>query len=365
MTNILNSQFPPDLSAIYDEKLANQLANTQGAIGSLSQMVLQLHNPTLLMHPLLDKEAESSSQLEGTQASIEDVYKEEIEDQSPEKRGHIQEIRNYREAMLDGYEMVKKNIFSEAIIRGMHKTLMQGVRGRNKHPGEYRKGDVWVGKQGTSKDEARYIPPEAIHIDGFMDELVSFIKDRGEMNPLIACGVIHHRFEAIHPFEDGNGRTGRLIISTYLINQGLMTLPMLYPSGYFEKNKNQYVDVLHSVDEKENWYEWLLFFLKGLEVQAKLTLKVGLEIDNLFKVSRELIEQDARSNIGLLKVLEHSFSSPYLTAPLLHKRLKINKVTASRYLNKLAAQKIISFGGTYQKSKFFMNSKLLDILREI
>lgn len=365
MTSLPNNTFPPDLSQIYDERLANQLANTQGAIGSLSQMVRQLHNPTLLMHPLLDKEAESSSQLEGTQASIEDVYKEGIEDQSPEKRGHIQEIRNYRDAMLDGYAMVKKGMFSEAIIRGMHKTLMQGVRGGNKHPGEYRKGDVWVGKQGTSKDQARYIPPEAIHINGLMNRLVAFIKDKGEMNPLIASGIIHHRFEAIHPFEDGNGRTGRILISTYLINQGLMTLPVLYPSGYFEKNKNQYVDVLHSVDEKENWYDWLLFFLKGLEVQAKLTLKVGLEIDKLFKESRELIEQDARSNIGLLRVLEYSFSNPYLTSPILNKRLKINKVTASRYLNKLSAQKIISAGGTYQKSKVFVNSKLLDILREI
>lgn len=364
MSKILTQQFPPNLTGLYDQKMANQLANTAGAIQGLNQMSRLLHNPTLLMRPILGKEAESSSQLEGTQASIEDVYKIGVMEQSQEKRDEAIEIKNYEEAMLTGLEIIKKIGFTPLLIREVHKRLLHGVRGQNKHPGEFRKGDVWIGVQGTSKEKARYLPPDASHIQGLMEQLYEFIKNSGDIHPLLACGVIHHRFEAIHPFEDGNGRTGRLLISLYLLSKGLLTYPILYPSGFFEKTKDEYTNALSKVDEGEDWYDWLVYFLKGMEIQADLSLNIALSIDSLFKQSRSTIENE-RANLNLIRVLEYSFTRPYLTGLFVHEVLKISRPSCDRYLHTLAKKQVIKNLGIMNRQRVYANSGLLGLLRKI
>lgn len=361
---LINRDFPPDLSGIYNEELANQLAQTQGAIASLKQMARLLHNPGLLMSPILGKEAESSSQLEGTQASIDDAYKIDIIDQTPEKKNDALEIRNYEQAMLVGLEMIKRYKLNNFVIREIHKTLLKDVRGKHKHPGEFRKGDVWIGKEGTSKGEARYIPPDATQIPGLMENLEKFIENPGKVNPLIACAVIHHHFEGIHPFEDGNGRTGRLLISLFLIKEGLLTSPILYPSGFFEKNRKDYMNNLSKVDHEEDWYPWILFFLQALQNQAEVSLELGLEIDSLFKRNRSLIEHEA-AGLNLIRVLEHTFTQPYVTAPILSKATNIPRVSCRRYLETLTAKEVISEVGIFKKQRVFANKKLITILRKI
>jgi len=364
MNNLNQQAFPPNLAGIYNEELANQLALTQGAISSLNQMVRLLHNPNLLMRPILAKEAESSSQLEGTQASLDDAYKIDVFDQSAEEKNEAQEIRNYELAMLTGLEIIKKYELNNFAIREIHKKLMQGVRGKEKHPGEFRKGEVWIGKKGTNKGSARYVPPEPVHIDALMDELEKFIITAKKLNPIIACGVIHHRFEAIHPFEDGNGRTGRLILSLYLIREGLISMPILYPSGYFEKNKEEYMDALSAVDKNEDWYVWLLYFLKGMQTQAEVALKLGLEIDDLFKENKRKIENET-AGLNLIKVLEYTFTQPYVTAPIVHRETGIPLTTCKRYLEKLAQKNLIDEIGIHRRQKVFANSKLIAILKKI
>lgn len=362
--NILNHTFPPNLENIYDQRLANQLANTSGAIQGLNQMSRLLHNPNLLMRPILGKEAESSSQLEGTQASIEDAYQIDITEQTPEKRNQAIEIRNYEEAMLTGLDILEKTSFTPLLIREIHKRLMQGVRGEKKHPGEFRKGDVWIGTLGTTKEKARYLAPDASQVPGLMDRLHAFIEDSGELHPLLACGIIHHRFEAIHPFVDGNGRTGRLLISLYLLSKRLLTFPMLYPSGYFEKDKDAYIGALSGVDGKEDWYSWLIYFLIGMEEQANISLKIALKIDSLFKESRSLIESE-RANLNLIRVLEHSYTRPYLTSLLVNTELGIPRATCDRYLQTLAEKEIIDDLGIIKRQKVFANTKLLSLLKSI
>ena len=359
---LINHTFPPDLSGIYNEELANQLAQTQAAIASLKQMSRLLHNPNLLMRPILAKEAESSSQLEGTQASIDDAYKIDIIDQSPEKRNEALEIRNYEQAMLTGLGMIKRYELNNFVIREIHKTLLKGVRGKNKHPGEFRKGDVWIGKEGTSKGEARYIPPDATQVPGLMDRLEKFVKNRGKVNPLIASAVIHHRFEGIHPFEDGNGRTGRLLISLFLIKEGLLTTPILYPSGFFEKNKKEYMNNLSKVDQQEEWYPWVLFFLQALQNQAEVALDLGLEIDSLFKQSRSLIENET-AGLNLIRVLEHTFIQPYITAPIISKAMQYTVKSCDKQT--LSEKEVISEVGTFKKQRVFANKKLVNILKKI
>lgn len=364
MNIIFQYSFPPILSNIYNEELANQLANTQGAISSLNQLVRLLHNPMLLMRPILGKEAESSAQLEGTQASIEDAYKIDLVKQTPDKRNEAMEIRNYEEAMLIGLNLIKKYRLCSLVLREIHKTLIKGVRGKDKHPGEFRKGDVWIGVKGTKKGEARYLPPDAIHVPKLMNDLEKFLINRGKIHPLIACGLIHHRFEAIHPFEDGNGRVGRLLISLYLIKEGFLYLPTLYPSGYFEKEREFYGEYLSKVDKEQDWYSWLSFFLKALEIQANTAYKVGIKIDNLFKSYRSKIEHE-RANLNLIRVLEHTFTQPFVTTPMINRKLGIPSSSTQRYLDTLLKKRILFNIGIHKKERIFVNKGLLLLLREI
>jgi len=364
MTDILKHRFAPNLRNIYDETLINQLALTQGAIGSLSQLKRLLHNPDLLMSPILGKEAESSSQLEGTQASIEDVYQIDILEQSSEKRNEAMEIVNYERAMYAGLSGLEKSGLTETTIRGLHKTLLAGVRGKDKSPGAYRKDQVWIGKEGTGKGKARYIPPDAIHVPKLMEVLQKFIQSRGSINPIIASGIIHQRFEAIHPFKDGNGRIGRLLITLYLMKEGLLNTPILYPSGYFEEHRKEYMDNLSKVDKEENWYPWLLFYLKALKNQAELSLDLGLKIDDLYKKCRSKIE-DETAGLKLITVLEYSFKQPYLTAPTLSRGTQIPLTTCKRYLERLSINGVLEERGIFKKQKVFINRHLIDILKSI
>jgi len=362
--SILKHKFPPGLHNLYDEKLANQLANTGGAISALNQIRHILHNPTLLMRPILGKEAESSAQLEGTQASIEDAYKLDVGGQSEEERNQALEIRNYQDAMLGAWDTTTKSGLTESIIRQAQNVLTKDTRGKKKHPGEYRSGDVWIGDLGTLKEEARYVAPEAAYVPTLMSELMKFISDSGTLHPLISCAVIHHRFEAIHPFEDGNGRTGRLLITLYLVDQGVLEIPILYPSGFFEKNRKQYINNLSNVDQNEDWKPWIIFFLRGMEKQAKLANSLALEINKLYKESRNVIENE-KASLHLIRVLEFTFQKPYLTAPLINHELSIPKVTTSRYLKTLVDKDILEYITNIGQKKVYANIKLLEILRKI
>lgn len=364
MSQILNQKFPPDLSGIYDEELANQLAQTQGAIGSLKQTPRLLTNATLLMRPILSKEAESSSQLEGTQASIEDVFKIDVLQQTEEQRHEAIEILNYEKAMTSGIENIKRYDLNLFVVRDLHKILMGGVRGQKKSPGEFRKKDVWIGQMGTSKGKARYVPPDPLHVTSLMQELERFMVNPGTTNPLVAAALIHHRFEAIHPFEDGNGRVGRLLITLFLVKRGLLEMPILYPSGYFERHKRLYMAALSKVDKKQDWRSWLLFFLKGLEEQAGISLALSVKIDELFKKSRSIIENE-NASLNLIKVLEATFSQPYLTAPILSRMTGIPRITCIRYLDKLVDKKIINDRGIQNKQRVYSNDKLVNILKKI
>lgn len=359
-------KIPPETKNLYDEKLANQLASTHGAISALNQMSRLLHNPNLLMRPILAKEAESSSQLEGTQASIDDAYQIDITEQTKEKRDDAQEIRNYEEAMLTGLEVLRKTKLgiSEILIRETHKRLLHGVRGKTKTPGKYRDDEVWIGNLGTNKSQAKYLPPEAVQIKQLMEELIKFINNRKDVHPLIACGIMHHRFEAIHPFKDGNGRVGRLLISLYLIDQGLLKYPILYPSGFFETNKDQYTSSLSKVDKNQDWYQWFIFFLKALEKQAQTSHLIALEIDSLFREARSKTEKE-RAHINLVRVLEFTFTRPYVTSALLASELDIPRTTCDRYLEKLSTHKIVEFIGVHKRSNVYANKKLLSLLKSI
>ena len=361
--SLLNKPFPPDLSGIWDYELAIQLSHAQGALSGLNEAVSLLHNPNLLMRPLLGKEAESSTRLEGTQASIDEVYKSALVE-NPEKKDDVAEVINYQNAMNEGITAIAKRPLSQFVIRQTHKTLMQGVRGQTKNPGKYRIGDVWIGDDGTDQGEARYMPPDAMHIPILMDNLEKFIQEP-KLSPIISSGIIHYQFEAIHPFKDGNGRTGRLLITLFLLKTGALNKPMLYPSGYFDKNKENYVDSLHGVDLEDNWHDWLMYYLKGIENQAKLSLSVAREIDKLYKFFTSEIQKET-ANLNLLRVLEFCFIQPYVTLSTIRSSTNIPENTLRRYVDRLVHVGLLSHIDTLSRGqKLYINLPLLTILRRI
>lgn len=361
--SIFDQKFPPDLDSLWGRNFALQLAATQGSISALNQAASLLVNPNLLMRPLLGKEAESSSRLEGTQASIEDVYKAQVI-VNPDIKDDVSEILNYQQALLNGQDVIKDRPLDQALIREVHKTLMQGVRGQDKGPGKFRTENVWIGEDGTGKGSARYIPPDFLHIDGLMAELISFIR-QSDLPPLIVCAIMHQRFEAVHPFKDGNGRTGRSLITLYLLKSGTLDKPMLYPSGYFEKSKEGYIDALHAVDTREDWPQWIMFFLKGLQSQADLSLAIAREIDGLLKFYRELLEKES-AHLQLYRVLQYCFMQPYVTAPLVVRNLNIPAQTVRRYLENLSTKRILIHVDTLPRGeKIYANHALLKVLSKI
>jgi Fic family protein len=365
-SKLLEREFVPLLSPIYDEELANQLAETHAAISSLNQKANSLRNPDLLIQPLLDKEAEASSQLEGTQATLEDAYKLEVGVlRDPEKKNEAQEVANYGKAMTVGIDALPTAGLSQLAIREIHKTLTQGVRGQEKTPGIYRKEEVYIGTKALGKEKARYVPPAAIHIPLLMERLSMFINNRGKVHPLIACAIIHHRFEAIHPFNDGNGRTGRLLISLYLMKEGLINRPVLYPSGYLEEYKEAYTTTLSLVDQGEQWREWVMFFLIAMEAQAYLSTTVGTQIDNLYESALSRIKKE-QARVQLLSALDYVFTNPYITSKLLSESLRMNRATADRYLKLLASKDIIADQGIIQtRERLYINEGLITMLKNI
>jgi Fic family protein len=241
---------------------------------------------------------------------------------------------------------------------------MTGARGQDKDPGKFRSENVWIGEDGTGQGEARYVPPEFMHVPSLMDELIKFTQTT-DLPPLIACAVIHQRFEAIHPFKDGNGRTGRSLITLYLLKTKTLEKPMLYPSGFFEKSKEAYINALHGVDTNEDWSTWIMYFLKGLENQAELSLAVARDIDQLLKEYRGLIESEA-ARLQLYNVLEYCFVQPYVTAPLISKRLNIPVQTVRRYLAKLSQKGILDeIQRLARGERVYANTQLLKILAKI
>lgn len=363
---ILSWPFPPDLREIYTPEFAVLLADTASAISALDQMTRSLQNPYLLMNPLVEKEAETSSRLEGTQVSIDDIYKIDLNELSAEKRDQTIEVQNYKRALLNGDVLINKYGFSELLIREVHKTLTSGPWSNETTPGKYRRENVHIGRPGSSRKEADYLPPQFTHIKPLMEEFTKYAnQDSAALHPLIICGVLHHRIEAIHPFRDGNGRTGRTLISLFLIYKQLLKYPTLYPSGYFERHRDNYLDSLRAVDHHQAWSEWLTFFLTALRSQAKIAHEAGQSILARFDEAKHKLEKE-RVSLDAMRTLEHTFKRPYITRSMLRNDLNIPIASGRRYLELLANQKTLTrVGISKSREAVYANFPLLLILRKI
>ncbi|MFQ6069852.1 MAG: Fic family protein [Candidatus Aminicenantales bacterium] len=353
---------PPSPSIKYDEQLQFLLSEADRTLARLDGVALILPNPDLFIAMYTKKEALLSSQIEGTQASLEGLLAFEADLTPKEDINEIKEVVNYVKAINYGMDRLKKNDFpmSLRLIKEIHKILLKGVRGTSRRTGEFRRSQNWIGPPGCTINEAIFIPPPHNQVDELMSDLEKFIHEKDNLPPLVKIGLIHAQFETIHPFLDGNGRIGRLLITFYLFWRGFLIRPLLYLSIYLKKYREKYYDYLMRIRTEGDWEGWLKFFLQGVievSVEAASSVKEIIGLKN--KLTNELFTKKIGSTHAV-KLLDILFERPLISISDIERQLKISRQTATNLanrFNKMGILKEVSGKKRYRKYLFvdYMN----------
>ena len=354
---------PPEVK--YSAESINLLAEANRHLGNLNGVGALLPNPNLLIVPYMRREAVLSSKIEGTQTSLSDLFYFEAarkEEQKAEaKKTDILEVVNYVKAMDYGLKRLKELPICLRLMREIHAILMKNVRGQHLTPGEFRRSQNWIGPAGCTLNDAAFVPPPIYEMNEALGELEKFLHKRDNLPGLIQCALIHYQFEAIHPFLDGNGRIGRLLITLFLCEREFLIYPMLYLSAFFEKYRREYYDRLISVSQKGEWEEWINFFLRAITVQSKDAALNSKAILNLLENYRGRI-QEKRTSIYVAKLLEELFKNPYITIPRAAVKLKTSFHTAKAAIEKLKKVNILVEITDKQRGKVYCAKELLSLL---
>jgi len=331
---------PPRLE--WDSHLAEALSRAAGSLGELKGISRGLANPDLLIAPFIRREAVLSSRIEGTQASLSDLFTYEAVQLSMfERQTDVKEVHNYVRALEHGLERMKTLPISLRLIRELHERLMAGVRGEKRDPGDFRRTQNWIGPAGCSLDEAAFVPPPPEDMHQALQELEEYLHTPSSLPPLVRIALIHYQFEAIHPFLDGNGRLGRLLIVLLLCAWELLPQPLLYLSAYFQRRRQSYYDHLLAVSQRGAWQEWLAFFLEGIYEGSRDAITRSRRLLDLREGFREKF-QDRRTSARLLQVIDLIFSRPILTINGLATALEgMDYQSAYRYINTLEEEEVL------------------------
>ena len=324
---------PPALA--WTAELVAALSEADRALGELAGLGRSLPNPHLLIRPFVRREAVLSSRIEGTQALLSDLYVYEatqlaLFELSPD----VREVHNYVSALEYGLERLKTLPVSLRLIRETHARLLEGVRGEQYTPGEFRRSQNWIGPPGTTLEGATFVPPPAEEMNEALHAFERFLHAPMTLPPLVRLGVIHYQFEAIHPFLDGNGRIGRLLIVLLLCAWKLMPQPLLYLSAYFEAKQQTYYDLLLAVSREGAWEPWLHFFLRGVAAQARDGVARTERLLALRERYREQVQTE-RTAARLLQAVDLLFTRPAVTVRDVESALQVNFATAQRYVAQL------------------------------
>jgi Fic family protein len=301
-----------------------------------------LINPDILLSPLVMKEAELSSRIEGTIATANEVYEQQAgADFEPQKRADIEEILNYRNTLRMATAELTTKPISLHMIRAMHATLMQGVRGQDKNPGQFRTTQNWIGPKGCPIEEATYVPPSPLQLGGHMQHFEEFLQSEHEdLDPIVKTALVHAQFELVHPFDDGNGRIGRLLIPLYLAQLGSLVKPSLYISAYLEANRDEYTHRLGAISSGHKWRDWIVFFLTAVVDQAQTNLDLVRRITALYEDMKPRVSRATRSEQAI-NLLDSIFDRPIFRASYLHESLGISRQRAAAYIRALKKEGIL------------------------
>jgi Fic family protein len=308
-------RLPPDPPIQVDQELWTLLSQADRALGRLDGSTEALPNPDLFVFMYVRREAVLSSQIEGTQASLMDVLEFEVQALEPGRPQDVGEVVNYVAAMNHGLDRLREMPLSLRLIREIHEKLLTGVRGSEWDPGEFRRSQNWIGPPGCTLGTARYVPPPPHEMQAALGNLEAFLHDPQPMPALIKIGLAHAQFETIHPFLDGNGRVGRLLIAFLLCEKAILQRPLLYLSYYFKRNRSEYYDRLQAIRDRGDWEGWLRFFLQGVYEVAQEATLTARRIVNLREEHRTLITQHmGRSAAKALVLLETLYFRPIVSA---------------------------------------------------
>ncbi len=323
-------RFPP--LQISWERLIPLVGPANAAIARYEGLLHGIPNAQVLLSPLASQEAVLSSRIEGTQATLGEVLEFEAtqESSSPEKRHDIQEVLNYRHALRHAVDAMKTLPLSQRVIRDAHRVLMQGVRGENKSPGEYRRTANWIGPPGCSANEARFVPPGADRLLDLVSAWEQYLHAEAP-DRLVQLAILHAEFEAIHPFLDGNGRLGRLLVPLFLVHKRLLNSPEFFISAYLEARRDEYYDRLLAVSRDDDWTGWCVFFLQALTAQARDNQSKAEAIIDLYNAKKEWITEAVRSRHAI-RALDWFFSRPIFKSSDFQASSRIPSRTAIRIL---------------------------------
>lgn len=353
---------PPELDT---DELIGPLADATQALGQLHGIGPRVGSREILIEPFVRREALESSQIEGTHATLSDIYAFEAGQETlidEERREGTREVVNYLDALTHGLDAITAdNPITVALLCEMHDRLLSGVRGDEADPGKLRTSQNFIGNTPYIQD-ARYVPPPPNDVPDLLSELLSYATSDTDLHPLLRIGLVHYQFETIHPFLDGNGRLGRLLISLLLQRDGLLPEPYLYLSSYFNACRSEYVDHLLAVSQRGEWEAWLLFFLRGVQSQADEAHQRANLLVDLREQYQQRYQNERSGNI--LELVMHLFEEPYLDVNTATKWLDVEYSTANRLVTRLEEDGILDELTGKERNRFYRASEIFRLINE-
>jgi len=355
------SPLPPNPPIEFDNEIVNLLVKANQQLGLLEGIAARIPNVNLFVSMYVRKEALMSSQIEGTQATLEDVLDPLIDENT---NRDVAEVINYIKATEFAITRLKELPLCNRLIKETHAVLMEGSRGQEKNPGEFRYSQNWIGGQGSTLKNARFIPPAPDDMIVAISEFEKYINSDDELDVLIRAALIHYQFETIHPFLDGNGRVGRLLITLYLMEKGVLTTPALYISYFLKKNRIEYYDRLSEVRRNGNYEQWVKFFLQAIYESAE---DATVTIDKLTAIhdkNIQDIEGMGRASKTALRLFAYLEESPIIEIQKTSSALGLTFKTVSDSVKRLCEMDILKQSSGDQRNRTFSYAAYLDILRE-
>lgn len=348
---------PPDPPLRIDSEMQGYLSRADRMLGRLDGSIQTLPDPDLFVFMYVRKEAVLSSQIEGTQSSLDDLLKVEAKVFDPNRPNDVDEVLNYVNAMNYGLYRLADLPVSVRLIREIHERLLKDVRGAERQPGELRKTQNWIGPKGATLLDAAFIPPPPDEVPDALAKFENFIHDEDQIPALIKIGLAHAQFETIHPFLDGNGRIGRLLVTFLLCEREILQKPVLYLSHYFRRRRSQYYDLLQAIRDEGDWESWILFFLEGVADVAKEATETARQIVALRESHRRLITENFGRVAGNgLKVLESLYSLPIATVGKVAAITGVSFTAANQLVNRFVEYELLSeFTGQARNRRFRYN----------
>jgi Fic family protein len=356
----LPAPLPPELN--WTPRLIGALSDADRLVGRLAGEGGRFPNPHVLIRPFVQREAVLSSKIEGTQATLGELLAAEAGsrvDRSPED---LREVGNYVVALEHGISRLRRKLpLCVRLTRELHEKLRTGVRGRQAAPGRFRKIQNWIGKPGSTIATASCIPPPPGEVEPCLAAWEKFLHE-STLPPLVTIALAHYQFEAVHPFLDGNGRVGRLLITLFLIERQILPTPLLYLSAFFEASRRDYYDGLRGISERGAWNDWLEYFLLGIARMSEDALSRATRINGLLAEWQKKVSGESSSNP--LRVVELLGANPFITTKGVADKLQVAFTTAQRAIERLERARIVKRVGDAKRDRVYCATALLDILEE-